>query len=55
MTPAEREGREARAKVITQQRSRLDHKSIVYEMGQKWVDEHSTKSEFNVVRLEPLP
>lgn len=52
MTPAEREGREAKARVTKQQRSRLDHKAIVYQMGQKWVDEHSTKSEIEIVRVE---
>ncbi|MFA7441680.1 MAG: hypothetical protein WCZ66_12060 [Sphingomonadaceae bacterium] len=53
MEPSEREGREACARVVTQQRSKLDHKAIVYEMGQKWVDEHSVKSEISIVRVEP--
>lgn len=54
MKPAEREGRGAYAEVIDRENSRLDMAKIRYEMGQKWIDQHSLKTPYKLVKVESL-
>lgn len=54
MEPAERTGREARAVVVEQKRVKPDIAKIRYEMGGKWLDERSTISTVNMVKVSRL-
>jgi len=54
MKPAERAGATAVARVVTQNRRSLDMKAVIYEMGEKWVDDRSTVKQMHAVRLEEI-
>lgn len=50
----EREGTEARATIIEQERGKIDLNRVRYEMGQKWIDDRSSKATITIVKVKPL-